>query len=88
MRQKGFLVPNVSGFYHAILRSWWEQYGLGERCLLVSETHAASRVFKEGWPLPADSEQAQAIRVLARAHQDAIWDRQQAANKLRSLLRR
>jgi transposase len=38
-------------------------------------------------PLPADSEQAQAIRVLARAHQDAIWDRQQATNKLRSLLR-
>jgi transposase len=37
--------------------------------------------------LPADSESAQAIRVLARAHQDAIWDRQQAANKLRSLLR-
>src|SRR6478609_6049862 len=28
-----------------------------------------------------------AIRVLARAQQDAVWDRQQAANKLRSLLR-
>jgi transposase len=38
-------------------------------------------------PLPADSEQAQAIRVLARAQQDAVWDRQQVANKLRSLLR-
>jgi len=25
--------------------------------------------------------------VLARAQQDAVWDRQQAANKLRSLLR-
>jgi len=33
--------------------------------------------------LPADTEQAQAIRVLARAQQDAIWDRQQTANKLR-----
>jgi Transposase len=38
-------------------------------------------------PLPADSEHASEIRVLARAHQDAIWDRQQTANKLRSLLR-
>lgn len=38
-------------------------------------------------PLPADSEQAQAIRVLARAQQDAVWDRQQTVNKLRSLLR-
>ena len=38
-------------------------------------------------PLSADTEQAQAIRVLARAQQDAVWDRQQTANKLRSLLR-
>ena len=38
-------------------------------------------------PLPADSELVQAIRVLARAQQDAVWDRQQTGNKLRSLLR-
>jgi transposase len=38
-------------------------------------------------PLPADSELARAIAVLARAQQDAVWDRTQAQNKLRSLLR-
>jgi transposase len=38
-------------------------------------------------PLPADSELVQAIRVLARAHADAVGDRQQTQNKLRSLLR-
>jgi transposase len=38
-------------------------------------------------PLPADSELAQAIAVLARAQQDAIWERTCAHNKLRSLLR-
>ena len=38
-------------------------------------------------PLPADSDLAKAVRVLARAQQDAVWDRQQIANKLRSLLR-
>ena len=38
-------------------------------------------------PLPADSELAQAVAVLARAQQDAVWDRGQAQNKLRSLLR-
>jgi transposase len=38
-------------------------------------------------PLPADSELAQAIGILARAQQDAVWDRTQAHNKLRSLLR-
>jgi transposase len=38
-------------------------------------------------PLPADSELAQAIAVLARAQQDAVWDRTAAQNRLRSHLR-
>lgn len=37
-------------------------------------------------PLPADSELVQAIAVLARAQQDAVWNRQQLANQLRSLV--
>jgi transposase len=36
--------------------------------------------------LPADSELCQAIAVLARAHQDAMWARTKAHNELRSLL--
>ena len=38
-------------------------------------------------PLPADSELTQAIAVLARAQQDAVWARTCAHNKLRSHLR-
>jgi len=38
-------------------------------------------------PLPGDSELAQAIAVLARAQQDAVWARTAAHNKLRSHLR-
>src|SRR5450755_674368 len=38
-------------------------------------------------PLPADTELAQAIAVLARAQQDTVWDRTAAHNKLRSHLR-
>ena len=38
-------------------------------------------------PLPAGSELAQAVAVLARAQQDAVWDRVTAHNKLRSHLR-
>jgi transposase len=38
-------------------------------------------------PLPAGTELAQAIAVLARAQQDAVWDRTSAHNKLRSHLR-
>ncbi|MDI6105788.1 IS110 family transposase [Actinoplanes sp. NEAU-A12] len=37
--------------------------------------------------LPADSELARAIAVLARAHQDATWQRTRAVQELRSVLR-
>jgi len=38
-------------------------------------------------PMPDDSGLAQAIAVLARAQQDAVWNRQQLVNQVRSLLR-
>lgn len=38
-------------------------------------------------PLPRDSDLGRAIAVLARAQQDATWNRQMIANQLRSLLR-
>ncbi|MEU1629591.1 IS110 family transposase [Streptomyces sp. NPDC020096] len=38
-------------------------------------------------PVPNDSDLARVITVLARAQQDAIWNRQQLSNQLRSLLR-
>ncbi|MCT9093794.1 IS110 family transposase [Streptomyces sp. ASQP_92] len=37
--------------------------------------------------LPADTDLARAITVLARAQQDAVWARQQLVNQVRSLLR-
>jgi transposase len=37
--------------------------------------------------LPADSELVRALQVLARAQQDAVWDRTQANNKLRAMLK-
>jgi transposase len=37
--------------------------------------------------LPADSDLARAVQVLARAQQDAVWARQQLVNQVRSLLR-
>jgi transposase len=37
-------------------------------------------------PLPADTELAQTVRVLARAQQDAVWARQQIGNQIRDLL--
>ena len=38
-------------------------------------------------PVAGDSELAEAVKVLARAHQSMIWSRQRQANQLRSTLR-
>jgi hypothetical protein len=38
-------------------------------------------------PLPADTELARSVAVIARACQDATWRRARAGNELRSLLR-
>jgi hypothetical protein len=38
-------------------------------------------------PVAGDSDLAQAVKVLARAHQRVIWDRQRQLNRLRSTLR-
>ncbi|MEF3119499.1 IS110 family transposase [Streptomyces chrestomyceticus] len=38
-------------------------------------------------PIPADTPQARAVAVLARAQQDALWNRQQLSNQVRSLMR-
>ncbi len=38
-------------------------------------------------PLAGDSELAEAVKVLARAHQDLIWSRQRFGNRLRNTLR-
>lgn len=48
--------------------------------ILRTDRHAHRR-------LPADSDLAKAITVLARAQQDAAWNRQQLVNQVRSLLR-
>jgi hypothetical protein len=37
-------------------------------------------------PLPESSDAALAVKALARQHQEAIWSRQAAVNRLRSLL--
>ena len=56
----------------------------GDAVVLASILRTDSHAHR---PLPAGSELAQAIAVLARAQQDAIWARTTAHNKLRSHLR-
>jgi hypothetical protein len=56
----------------------------GDAVVLANIPRTAAHAHR---PLPADTELAQAIAVLARAQQDAVWARTAAHNKLRSHLR-
>ena len=40
-----FYANNHSSGYHGILRQWWDYYGLGSNCLLVSESIETSKSF-------------------------------------------
>jgi hypothetical protein len=42
--------PNHSQGYHGLLRQWWETYGLGGSCLLVSESRKVSDCFQQLYP--------------------------------------
>ncbi|MEV7395471.1 IS110 family transposase [Streptomyces sp. NPDC091215] len=66
---------------HAVTRKKSDQLDAMVLANILRTDTAAHR------PLPEDSELVQAIAVLARAQQDAVWDRTQAGNKLRSHLR-
>ncbi|GAA2311435.1 hypothetical protein SVIO_103040 [Streptomyces violaceusniger] len=56
----------------------------GDALVLANILHTDMHAHR---PLPDDSDLGRAIAVLARAQQDALWNRQQLANQLRSLLR-
>ncbi|WP_405957242.1 IS110 family transposase [Streptomyces phaeochromogenes] len=66
---------------HAVTRKKSDQLDAMVLANILRTDTAAHR------PLPEDSELVQSIAVLARAQQDAVWDRTQAGNKLRSHLR-
>ena len=43
-------LPNLSTYYHPVLRGFWEFYGLGDRCLLVSESIKVKEVVNDLYP--------------------------------------
>lgn len=45
-----FNANNHSSGYHGILKQWWEHYGLGSKCLLVSESVETSKSFAKFYP--------------------------------------
>jgi hypothetical protein len=43
-------LPNLSGHYHSVTRGFWDFYGLGDKCLLVSENNKVKAVMSELYP--------------------------------------
>lgn len=68
------LVPNVSGFYHGILRAYWERYGLGKKCLLVSETIAVGKVFAQQYPATTFATTDYYLDLQPTPQCDVVWD--------------
>lgn len=73
-RMKRLPVPNVSGFYHGLLKEWWEQYGLGDRCLLISETFAIRDVFKDLYPQTEFVTTDYYLDLQPHPQCDVVWD--------------
>lgn len=71
------VVPNLVGYFHPLLRQYWEFYGLGDECLLVSEPKGVSCILKDIYPqvsfittdLFSDLYFDEAL-----SHPDYIWD--------------
>ena len=66
--------PNLSGGYETILKEWWEEYGLGGQCLLVSETSGVQRVFADAYPETAFVCTDYFTDLRADNVCDVIWD--------------
>ncbi len=43
-------VPNIVGHFLPVLRGYWENYGLGAKCLLVSESIKVSKAMRGYYP--------------------------------------
>lgn len=67
-------VPNTSGGYHGILVQWWEKYGLGQNCLLTSETKNVRKIFSEKYPGTEFIATDYYVELLTNASTDVLWN--------------
>jgi len=69
-----FPVPNISRFYHGILRDWWGIYGLGKDCLLMSESIETRKAFSLAFPQTKFTATDYYVDMQSCAQTDVIWD--------------
>jgi hypothetical protein len=69
-----FQVPNISGFYHGIMRDLWEDYGLGQKGLLISESTRTRQAFSEVYPQTVFICTDYYVDLQSCAQTDVLWD--------------
>ena len=67
-------VPNVSGFYHNILERYWMNFGLGDKCLLVSETKIVGEVFESKYITTKFVTTDYYLELQPNPECDVVWD--------------
>jgi hypothetical protein len=78
----GFMeAPNTSTGYHGILVQWWENYKLGQNCLLVSETKKVKQVFSEKYPGTEFITTDFYVDLIKGASTDVLWNLYEGAPK-------
>ena len=50
VKPRAFPAPNLSGGFYLALVAYWEHFGLGRNCLLVSETGQTKKLFEARYP--------------------------------------
>lgn len=66
--------PNTSNGYHGILIQWWEHFGLGENCLLLSETTKVRELFQSKYPDTSFICTDYYTELIKDASTDIIWN--------------
>lgn len=67
-------VANHSSGYHGLLKQWWEEYGLGDSSLLVSETTEVAATFHKLYPLTKMIATDYYLDLIDSGKTDVIWN--------------
>jgi len=68
-------MPNHSHGYHGLLQQWWTAYGLGNSCLLISESNEVKASFQKLYPATRMTTTDYYLDLNPNArHTDVVWN--------------
>ena len=65
---------NHSHGYHGLLKQWWTEYGLGKKCLLISETCEVANQFYKLYPLTKMISTDFYLDLIEDGKTDVLWN--------------